>query len=49
MPSGVTYERLYRINAGVSMLTMTDLAFWNVHMTDLPEFVAEAMRRLRSS
>ena len=49
MPSGVTYERLYRINAGVSMLTMTDLAFWNAHMTDLPEFVAETMRRLRSS
>ena len=49
LPSGVTYERLYRINAGVSMLTMTDLAFWNAHVTDLPEFVAEAMRRLRPS
>jgi len=49
MPTGVTYERLYRINAGASMLTMTDLAFWNGHMKDLPEFVAESMRRLRSS
>lgn len=49
MPSGVTYERLYRINAGASMLTMTDLAFWNAHVTDMPEFVAEAMRRLRPS
>jgi hypothetical protein len=49
MPAGVTYERLYRINAGVSMITMTDLAFWSAHVADLPEFVAVAMRRLRPS
>jgi hypothetical protein len=47
LPPGITYERLYRINTGVAMLTMTDLAFWNTQIRDMPDFVAESLRGLQ--
>jgi hypothetical protein len=46
LPSGLTYERLYRISTGAGMMGLTDLMFWAARVpgfADLARRTMEAM------
>jgi hypothetical protein len=43
LPSGLTYDRLYRISTGATMMGLTDLVYWS---SVIPDFAETAQRTM---
>lgn len=46
MPTGLSYERLYRSGNGTTMLGLTDIVFWSAHIPGFVNLLADTLREV---
>lgn len=46
LPEGLSYERLYRISNGTTMMGLTDIMFWTTIIPDFADTLTWAVNRL---